>query len=355
MTAGDVKQQARELGFDLCGIAAAAAHPELQLFREWLDRGYAGEMGYLHRSADRRADVRAVLPSARSVVALGTIYNVDRPYSTQNSDRRQAALARYAWGDDYHVVLQGRLDRLLAWMRAEAGEGFEGRAYVDTGPVQERVYALHAGLGWIGKNTCLINPELGSWIFLSEVICNLALEPDAPTFDHCGTCTRCLDACPTGALVEPRALDSTRCLSYLTIELKTSIPAVHRDAVAEHAYGCDICQEVCPWNLRPSTAQSDDPAWQPRAGLDGANLLALWRRSDDELRALLKGSAMKRAGVRRFRRNLAVAIGNSGDPAARAALSDARDPQDATCDDPLVAEHVAWALEQLRGVDETSG
>jgi epoxyqueuosine reductase len=347
VTSEDVKQQAAAIGFDLCGIAAAATHPELRFLREWLDRGYAGDMHYLHRSAERRADVRAVLPSARSVVVLGTLYNVDHPYSIENADPRRAALARYAWGDDYHDVLQHRLQKLLEWMRAQAGEGFEGRAYVDTGPVQERIYAQYAGIGWIGKNTCLINPELGSWIFLSEIISNLDLKPDAPALDQCGTCTLCLESCPTNAIVEPHVLDATRCLSYLTIELKTSIPAEHRDAVSEHAYGCDICQEVCPWNLLSSAPRSQDPEWQPRAGLDGATLLALWRRSDDELRALLKGSAMKRAGVRRFRRNLAVALGNSADPEAAGALEAQHEP---TCDDPLVAEHIAWAVEKLCGL-----
>jgi epoxyqueuosine reductase len=346
VSAADVKQQALSLGFDLCGIAPASAHPELAFFREWLDRGYAGEMGYLHRSADRRADVRRVLPSARSVIALGTIYNADRPYSIENADTRQAAIARYAWGDDYHTVIQRQLDSLLAWLRSEAGDTFEGRAYVDTGPVQERVYAQYAGLGWIGKNTCVINPEIGSWIFLSEIICNLELDADTPAVDQCGSCTLCLDACPTDALVEPRVLDSTRCLSYLTIELKGSIPASQRDTMGEHAYGCDICQEVCPWNISPSTGQSAAPPWQPRAGLDSPRLLDLWLRTDDELRALLKGSAMKRAGVRRFRRNLAVAIGNSGDAAASAAL---QAHAEALCGDEMVAEHVRWAVEKLGG------
>ncbi len=198
--------------------------------------------------------------------------------------------------------------------------------------------------GWIGKNTCLINPELGSWLFLSEIICNLPLEPDEPAFDQCGTCTACLDACPTGALEAPRVLDSRRCLSYLTIEIKGAIPAAHRDDVGEHAYGCDICQEVCPWNLRP--AESTARPWQPRSGLDRPRLLDLWLRSDDELRALLKGSAMKRAGVRRFRRNLAVAIGNSGDSSAIGPL---RDHAEETCRDPVVAEHVVWAVEKLSG------
>jgi epoxyqueuosine reductase len=346
INASDIKREAAACGFDLCGITGAAAFPELRYLREWLDRGFAGEMAYMHRTADRRADVRLVLPSARSVVALGTIYNVARPYSTENADPTHAAIARYAWGDDYHVVIQERLDRLTAWMAESAGEGFEARAYVDTGPVQERVYAHHAGLGWIGKNTCVINPEQGSWIFLSVVICNLALEIDPPAVDQCGTCMLCIQACPTDALV-PYGLDSNRCLSYLTIELKGAIPERHRDAIGGHAYGCDICQEVCPWNQAPG--HSANTAWLPRAGLDAPRLLDVWRRTDDELRALLKGSAMKRTGVRRLRRNLAVAIGNSGDPAAAAALRDSREE---TCADPLVTEHVAWAVEKLRGPHE---
>jgi epoxyqueuosine reductase len=341
----DVKREAAAVGFDLCGVAPVAGYPELPFFREWLGRGYAAEMQYLHRTAERRADVRAVVPSARSVVSLGTIYNVDRPYSVENTDPGRAAVARYAWGDDYHVVIQRRLDALLAWMRGAAGASFEGRAYVDTGPVQERVYAQYAGLGWIGKNTCLINPRLGSWIFLSEIICNVALAPDEPAFDQCGTCTLCLASCPTGALVEPGVLDSSRCLSYLTIENKGAIPPEHRDAIAEHAYGCDICQDVCPWNEPAAAATSADAAWQPRSGLDDPRLVDLWRRTDDELRALLKGSAMKRAGVRRLRRNLAVAIGNSGDPSAADALEAHREP---TCLDPLVQEHVTWAIAKLR-------
>jgi epoxyqueuosine reductase len=342
----EVKRQARAIGFDLCGIAPAASFPELEFLREWLDLGYAGEMGYLHRSADRRADVRRILPCARSVIVLATVYNVDRPYSNEPGEPGRAAVARYAWGDDYHAVVGGRLERLLDWLRSRAGDDFEGRAYVDTGPVQERVYAQYAGIGWIGKNTCLINEELGSWVFLSAVITNLALEADAPALDQCGTCARCLDACPTGALVEPYVMDATRCLSYLTIELKGAIPETSRDDIGHHIYGCDICQDVCPWNLSPSTGVSSDGAWLPRAGLDGPSLVDLWQRNDDELRALLKGSAMKRAGVTRLRRNLAVAIGNSGVP-ANAALLEAQDAP--TCHDPLVTEHVAWAAAKLRG------
>ena len=346
LTTADVKAEAKAAGFDLCGVAPVASFPELGFLGEWLSRGYAGEMHYMQRTADRRADVRAVMPSARSVISLGVVYNTDRPYSNQQSDPTHAAIARYAWGDDYHVVIGQRLGRLVDRLRTLSDEEFDARAYVDTGPVQERVYAQYAGLGWIGKNTCLINEDLGSWIFLSEIICSLPLESDAPGFDQCGSCARCLEACPTGALVDAGVLDSTRCLSYLTIELKGGIPENHRPAIGRHAYGCDICQDVCPWNIAPGTGKSRDEPWQARAGLDDARLLHLWNRSDDELRTLLKGSAMKRAGVKRLRRNLAVALGNSGEVEAAAALVECREE---TARDQLVAEHVAWAIEKLRG------
>src|SRR5574339_559398 len=231
LTSAQVKAQAAALGFELCGIAPAAALPELGFFRDWLARGYAGEMQYLARSADRRADVRAVLPSARSVIVLGTVYNVERPHSTEIAEPGQAALARYAWGDDYHVVIQPRMDALMAWLRDRAGSDVEARAYVDTGPLQERVYAQHAGIGWIGKNTCIINPSLGSWIFLAEIICSLALDVDEPSTDRCGECTLCIEACPTHAIVAPGQLDSTRCISYLTIEHRGELSEPMRSAI----------------------------------------------------------------------------------------------------------------------------
>lgn len=338
-----VKACAANAGFDLCGVAPPAVFPELAFLDEWIALGYHGDMHYMARTAERRADVRAVMPTATAVIMLGTVYNARRPYSAANTDPADAAIARYAWGDDYHVVLEERMRRLTDALREEAG-AFECRAYVDTGPVQERVYAKYAGLGWIGKNTCLINRDLGSWLFLSAIICDLPLAPDAPPLDHCGRCTLCIDACPTGAIVAPYQLDARRCLSYLTIENKGAIPVEFREAVGRHAYGCDICQDVCPWNRKAAT--SDDEPWQPRPGLDGPRLLDLWTRSDNELRTLLKGSPMKRAGVRRLRRNLAVSIGNSGDPSAAAALSAAGEE---TCGDSLVAEHVAWAVEKLGG------
>jgi epoxyqueuosine reductase len=339
LTSSLIKSTAQALGFDLCGVARADTFPELSFLRDWLDRGYAGDMGWMARSADRRADVRRVVPGARSVIVTATLYNTARPYSDEAA-RDVARLSRYAWGDDYHDVLKARLDALLGWMREASDAPFDARAYVDTGPVQERVYAQYAGLGWIGKNTCLINPELGSWLFLGEIISTLDLEPDAEGLEQCGSCTRCLDACPTGALVDAGVLDSTRCISYLTIELRTAIPDEHREAVGAHVYGCDICQEVCPYN-RPAP-QSPDAAWQPRPGLDLPRLVDLWRRPDAELRALTKGSAMTRAKLTGLRRNLAVAIGNSADLEAISALAEEGEGR-ASAEDEIVKEHVAWA------------
>ena len=338
-----IKQKAHSLGFDLCGIARAEAFPELSVLPDWLARGYAGDMAWLARSAERRADVRAVVPGARSVIVTATLYNVDRPYSSE-AEPGVARISRYAWGDDYHEVIKRRLDDLLAWMHAESPQPFDARAYVDTGPVQERVYAQYAGLGWIGKNTCLINNEIGSWIFLGEIICTLELEPDTQGLEQCGSCTRCLDACPTGALVEPGVLDSNRCLSYLTIELRTAIPDALRPAIGTHVYGCDICQEVCPYN-QPSPT-STDGAWQPRSGLDLPRLVRLWQQSDADLRRMLKGSAMTRAKLAGLRRNLAVAIGNSGDADAIAALAEPHDDRP-SIDEPMVQAHIAWAVSRL--------
>jgi epoxyqueuosine reductase len=308
ITAVAIKERARGIGFDLCGIARADAYPELAFLSEWLDRGYAATMEWMHRSAGKRADVRNVVPGARSVIVTATLYNTDRPYSS-DLPPEVARISRYAWGDDYHDVLKARLDSLLAWMREQSDGRFEGRAYVDTGPVQERVYAQYAGLGWIGKNTCLISPELGSWLFLGEIITTLDLEPDTQGLEQCGSCTKCLDACPTNALVEPGVLDSTRCLSYLTIEHRGDLPPGDRAAIGTHVYGCDICQEVCPYN-RPAPV-SDDASWQPRPALDLPRLADLAARSDDEIRAMVTGTPMTRARVAGLRRNLEVAAVNA--------------------------------------------
>ena len=342
LTSTAIKNRARELGFNLCGVAPAHAFPELAFFKQWIDRGYAGTMGYLPRSAERRSDVRHVVPSAKSVIVTGTLYNGGAPYSTERHDATRAEVARYAWSDDYHDVIGRRLEALLAWMRGQHDEPFDARAYVDTGPVQERVFAQYAGLGWIGKNTCIINPELGSWLLLGAIICSLPLEADSPALDQCGTCTLCLEACPTGAFAAPYELDATKCVSYLTIEYRGSIPVSQRDAIGNHLFGCDVCQEVCPWNASPVSLA--DPSWSSRQELNLGALIDLWRRTDEELKSMIGDTAVTRAGVKGLRRNLAVALGNSGDPRALEALDHAVEP---TACDPVVIEHVQWAKQKL--------
>jgi epoxyqueuosine reductase len=347
LTSSAIKDRARSLGFDLCGVAPVQSFPELAFFRQWIDRGHAGTMGYLPRSAERRADVRRVVPSAQSVIVTGSLYNGGQPYSTERRDSTRGEIARYAWSQDYHAVIGERLGALMEWMRGEHGDPFEARAYVDTGPVQERVYAQYAGVGWIGKNTCVINPERGSWLLLGVIVCSLPLAPDSPSLDRCGTCTLCLEACPTGAFVAPHELDATRCISYLTIEYRGSIPDGQRQALGNHLFGCDVCQEVCPWNGSPVTTA--DGSWSSREDLNLHSLIDLWRRTDLELAAFIGDTAMTRAGVRSLRRNLAVALGNSGDRRALAALEETG--AGATMSDPLIIEHVEWAKRRLARPD----
>lgn len=340
-----IKARARELGFDLCGIAPAAELPELSRLRAWLDRGYAGEMVYLEKSADTRADIRRFLPTARSVVVTGTVYYAsNEPAATERQGVAPAAVARYAWGEDYHLVLTERLEALVAWMRGAQGDPFDAAVFVDKHHVQERVYAKHAGLGWIGKNTCVIHPDVGSWMLLGGVAVSLELPADDVVPDQCGNCTLCIDACPTGAIADAYEVDATRCISYLTIELKGAIPEPQRPLIGAHLFGCDICQEVCPYNLAPLATL--DPAWQPRGGRERPDAAALWRRSDEDLHGFVRGSAMVHATSSRLRRNLAVVLGNSGDEQAIDALDH---PGGAvrnaapSAETPLVREHVAWA------------
>jgi len=353
LNSASIKHHARKCGFDLCGIARADRHPKLARLGDWLDQGRAGDMRYLHESRDERLDPAQVLRSARSIVSLGVVYNASDTQRRRDTRRRgedadnrggrgDAEIARYARGEDYHDVLRVRLRALLEWIAAEAGPGLEAFSCVDNGPIQERVFAEQAGLGWIGKNTCVINPAIGSWFVLAEILTNLDLEPDAPAVDQCGTCTRCLDACPTGALTAPYELDATRCLSYLTLETRAPVDAGLRPQISAQVYGCDICQDVCPWNRR--AAVSDDPAWHPRAGLDAPRLLDLCTMSDDAWRALIKGSAMRRAGLKRIRRSLAYAAASLDEPertAAIAALS-----THSSGEDPDVAEGLRWAGNQ---------
>lgn len=338
MTSAALKAKALELGFDLCGIATAHRHPKLARLASWIEEGRAGDMQYLADTLDERLDVTAMLPTARSVVSLACVYNTgDSP--RQAADDSVAVIARYAQGDDYHDVLRPRLRALLQWMSDTAGPGLEALSGVDDGPVQERVFAEQAGLGWIGKNTCLINPTVGSWTFLATIVTNAELQPDNPVPDMCGSCTRCLDACPTGAIPAPYTVDATRCLSYLTIETRRPVATDLRMAVGRHVYGCDICQDVCPWNRR--AAVSDDAAWQPRPELREPRLLDLCVMTDAEWSRVLKGSAMRRAGVRRIRRTLAYAAAHLPVDDARRAL-DAMDTQP-SASHPDVADAIAFA------------
>jgi epoxyqueuosine reductase len=343
LTSEALKQKARELGFDLCGVAPAAALPELTALPQWLARGYAGEMRYLEHTADTRSDIRRFLPTAQSVIVTGSIYFTDSEQPIE-APPDAAQVARYAWGEDYHRVIGERLEALVAWMREVHPDPFDARVFVDKHHVQDRVYALHAGLGWIGKNTCVINPDLGSWFLIGGIACSLPFETDTPVVDHCGACTICMDACPTGAIVEPHLVDATKCISYLTIELDGPIPESDRHNVGSHLFGCDVCQDVCPYNLAP--LPSTDSAWQPRAHRENARAGELWQRSDQDLHGFVKGSAMTYVPLSRLRRNLAVVIGNSNDRAASEALDrPGHGLRNAapSAQTELVQEHVAWA------------
>jgi epoxyqueuosine reductase len=351
LTSPHLKQRALDLGFDLCGIAPAAGVAELLRLQEWLARGYGGRMTYLNRTARVRADIRRWLPSARSVVVVANVHHTGHPHHVEIDDPSRARIARYAWGDDYHNVMGRRLDSLAAWMRDAAGPGFDARWCVDAGPVQEKVFAWLAGIGWIGKNTCVINPRLGSWILLGVLACNVDLQPDVPAADQCGTCRLCLEACPAGAFVEPYVLDARRCLSYLTIEIRGGIPVEQRPGLGAHVFGCDLCQDVCPHNTAAPTAS--DPCWQPRPPLLRATLESLWSLDDAGLEQAIEGTALRRAGVRGLRRNLAVAIGNAG-----AALADLLSLGTVpgtfsvggrpSVEDPMVAAHIDWAKSRVR-------
>jgi epoxyqueuosine reductase len=332
-----VKAQAYGLGFDLAGIAALGPADTREAYDRWLERGMHGTMAYMAAHAALRRDTRLPFPGARAAVVVAMDYGGREP---------SGPVARYARGDDYHDVMRARLRLLHRWLEERLGRAVAGRPYVDTGPVLERDLARRAGLGWFGKNTNLISPRLGSFFFLAALFLDLDLEPDPPfAADRCGTCTRCLEACPTGALPEPGVLDAPRCISYLTIEHRGAIPIECREAIGELLYGCDICQDVCPWNVR-FAREAVEPAFAPRpvvAGRDARTLArALLAMDDGEYRAAFRGSAMKRAKRTGLRRNAAVVLGNVGTREDAPALA-----ATATDDDPIVAEHAAWALRRI--------
>lgn len=333
-----IKDQAAGLGFDCVGITSADPPAGFAHFRGWLDKGYAGTMHYLARHASLRAAPSGLMPDVRSVVVVGALYRT--PGAVPAADRLTGRVSCHAWGDDYHEWMRERLRRLLAFVQSQ--RPCQGRVCVDTAPVLERDLAQRAGLGWIGKNTMLIHRELGSYLFLGELLLSIPLEPDPPARSRCGTCTRCVDACPTGALVADHQLDARRCLSYLTIELKGAIPTAQRGDLGEWVYGCDLCQEACPWNRHaPASGHS---AFEARSGLAPPDLIELLRLSADQYRSAFRGSAMRRAKRAGLMRNVAVVLGNRGDVRAVPALALAlRDPE------PLVRRHAAWALGRIGG------
>jgi epoxyqueuosine reductase len=368
-----VKRLAREHGFDLAGVAPVGDFAELDYFPKWIEAGQAGEMKYLEARDDqgalKRSSLRAVAPWARSVIVCAINYNTAEPYSTQVKEPERGWISRYAWSrEDYHdsvlrrlrkveerlveLVRQGRQDATptaggtpALQSRANQSENasdqeLRTRCYVDTGPLVERVYAKYAGVGWIGKNTCILNQKLGSWLFLGVILTSLELTPDIPVPDRCGTCTRCLDACPTNAFNGPYQLDSNKCISYLTIEKRGTIPEELREGMGRHVFGCDICQDVCPWNRKaPATTAAE---FQPREGLVNPALDWLAEMRVEEFRQVFRGSPVRRTKLVGLRRNAIIAIGNSVNREFLPTIERLRED-----DDPVVAESAEWALERL--------
>jgi epoxyqueuosine reductase len=344
---GTIKSAAKAAGFDLCGIAPVSPNPELEYFPEWIAAGNGGEMKYLESRNDsgalKRSSLSNAAPWARSVVVCAINYNSEQPYSTEYTDKSRGWISRYAWSrQDYHDVVLERLRALESQIKRQSDSPeFRSWSYVDTGPVVERVLAKYAGIGWQGKNTCIINEGLGSWLFLGVILTSLELTPDMPAPDRCGSCTRCLDACPTDAFIGPYKLDATRCISYLTIEKRGGIPEELRAGMGNHVFGCDICQDVCPWNRQAPAPRSRD--FQPRSELVNPALEWLAGMSQEEFRAVFKDSPIKRAKYSGVRRNAAVAMGNSGDRKFIPHLKTMAQDEDAN-----LAEHARWALEQLK-------
>ena len=335
--AARLKAQAYGVGFDLAGVVRLTASPTFGRFQQWLDAGHAGEMAYMARATPGRADPRAHLPPARSALVVALNYGGTQP---------TGPVARYARGDDYHDVMLAKLRMLETTLRADSGDDVWVRSYVDTGPFLERDLARQAGLGWFGKNTTLIHPKLGSFFVLGTLFTSVDLEPDEPfEADRCGTCTRCIDACPTQAFVRPHELDARRCISYLTIELRGEIPVQLRSSLGSLLFGCDICQDVCPWNVRFSRDLTER-SLEPRATLAHQDARTLARdvlaMTDEDFRATFKGSPVKRAKRRGLARNAAVVLGNVGTAEDVPALAHSlADPE------PLVRQHAAWALGRL--------
>ena len=333
------------MGFDRIGVAPAEPTPRTEFLRDWIGRGFAGEMAYLVRRLEERVDPRRVLEGARSIIAVSLALD---PEVEESAGRLSVgSIARYARGEDYHRVLGERLRAYESELRGLTERPIRTRSYVDTGPVQERAHSARAGLGWVGKNTCLIDPELGSHLFLGVVISDLPLRVSAPEPDHCGSCRACLEACPTQAFDAPYVLDATRCLSYWTIEQRGAIPESMREALGNRVFGCDVCQEVCPWNRRSRSSAPADPLQlrerlAARSEWRAPTLGWLLELDEEQWRRATQRSALRRSGYRGLLRNALVAAGNSGDPALISAVQ-----RHAAGDDPLLVDHAAWALARM--------
>jgi epoxyqueuosine reductase len=346
--AARVKQAAHEAGFELAGIAPVRDFAELNHFPQWIEAGHAGEMRYLEARDDagqlKRSSLRSTAPWARSVIVCAINYNTAHPYSTQVADSERGWISRYAWSrEDYHEAVMRRLRAVESWLRSQAGAesaALQTRCYVDTGPLVERVYAKYAGVGWIGKNTCILNQKLGSWLFLGVILTSLELEPDLPAPDRCGTCTRCIDACPTAAFIAPYQLDSNKCIAYLTIEKRGAIPEDMREGMGRQVFGCDICQDVCPWNRKAPATNAEE--FQAREGLVNPALEWLAEMSAEEFREKFRGSPIRRTKRTGLRRNAAIAMGNSGNRKFLPLLKKL-----ATDEDAIVAESATWAAKKL--------
>jgi epoxyqueuosine reductase len=347
---GLIKRAAADAGFDLAGIAPASNHRELEYFPAWIAAGHAGEMKYMEACDEqgelKRAALSRVAPWAKSVIVCAINYNTDHPYSTEVQNPSRGWISRYAWSrEDYHDAVPRRLKRVEDALH-QAANGLGGelitRSYVDTGPIVERIFAKYAGVGWIGKNTCVINQKMGSWLFLGVILASLDLQPDMPAPDRCGTCTRCIAACPTDAILEPYRLDSNRCISYLTIEKRGSIPDEDlRRGMGRHVFGCDICQDVCPWNRKAPPSKAAE--FEPRPGLVNPALDWIAEISEEEFRETFRRSPIRRAKRAGLRRNAVIAMGNSGNPELLPLLE-----RLASDEDGSVADAARWAANELR-------
>jgi epoxyqueuosine reductase len=334
----DLIAYARELEFDSCRIAACAAPGHASEFRTWLGEGAAGEMSYMERGEEKRCDPQKVLAGARSIVVVALNYWQGESATPKAFGAAEGRIARYAWGKDYHEVISQKLDKIDNFLRRFGGRQ---KSYVDTGPILERDHAAQAGIGWHGKSTMLIDTRLGTWFFLGEILTTLELPPDPPQRDRCGTCERCIKACPTGAITAPHRLDARRCISYLTIELKSSIPVELRPLIGNRIFGCDDCLDACPWNRFAQASR--ETAFSARPSTTGMLLRDYLKLNDVEFRGLFRNSPIKRIKRRGLLRNVCVALGNVGGladlPALKGAASDS---------DELVAEHAAWAIARIQ-------